>query len=57
MITSILFAFILSVLSVIVAGMIIGLWIIYRRFTQSADCYKMLENILIKIHENKYKLK
>lgn len=57
MITSIIFAFILALLSIIIASMIIGLWIIYRRFTQSADCYKMLENILIKIHENRDKLK
>lgn len=57
MIVSILIAFLICILSIIIAGAIIGIWIVYRKFTQSADCYKMLESIITKIHENKEKIK
>lgn len=56
MLTTILFAFLFSVLSVLVAGVMIGMWLIYRKFTQSVECYNMLENIIVKIHDNKDKI-
>lgn len=57
MILSIFIAFLICILSIIIAGSIIAMWIIYRKFTQSADCYKMLESIIVKIYENKEKIK
>lgn len=56
MLTTILFAFLFSFLSVLVAGVMIGMWLIYRKFTQSVECYNMLENIIVKIHDNKDKI-
>ena len=56
MISAILFAFLLSILAVIISGLIIGMFVFYKKVTNSVECNRIMENILIKMYENKNKI-
>lgn len=56
MLSAILFAFLLSILAVILATVMIGAWLVYRKFIKSEDCNKILKEIILNYNDNKQKI-
>lgn len=57
MLTAIIIPFLLAVISLLLGGLIVGGWVMYRKFVKSEDCTNILKEIILTLHDNKELIK